>query len=111
MMAAKVTRTEGVTRHMRVTRKSKDIRAVRVINRSTTITLDGKVKQTKRNTSRKQRRKGANTNLTMRRIHTERSMTSMKKGDMGRNTRNMTNTGRRDIPRYSKAAANNTIPW
>jgi hypothetical protein len=101
MMAAKVTRTEGVTKHMKVTRKSKDIRAVRVTNRSTTNTLDGKVKQTKRNMSRKQRRRRANTNLTMRRIHTERSMMSTKREDMRRGTRNTTNTRRRDIPRYS----------
>jgi hypothetical protein len=107
MMTAKVTRTEGVTKHMKVTKKSKDIRAVRVINRSMTITLDGKVKQIKRNTSKKQRRKGANTNPTMRKIHTERSMTSTKKGDMDRITKNTTNTGRRDIRRYSKAAENN----
>jgi hypothetical protein len=107
MMPAKATRPEGVTKHTEVTRKAKVTRAVRVINRSTTITLDGKVIQKKRNTSKNQRRKGANTNLTMKRIHTEPSMTSTSTGDTGRSTRNKTNTRRLDIPRYRKAAANN----
>jgi hypothetical protein len=101
MMTAKVTRTEGVTNHMKVTRKAKDIRAVRVINRATTITLGRKVKQIKRNTSKKQRRKEENTHLTTTKIHTERSMTNTKKGDMGRSTGNTTNTRRKDIPRYN----------
>jgi hypothetical protein len=48
-MTAKVTRTEGATKVMEVTRKSKDIRAAKDMNQFTTITLDGKVKQIKRN--------------------------------------------------------------
>jgi hypothetical protein len=106
---AKVTRPEVVIRLMEVTRKAKAIRAARVINRFTTITLDGKVKQTKRNTSRKRRRKGANIRHTMTKIHMDRNITSMNKGNTGRSIRKATNTRRRDTQRYSRAAANIAI--
>jgi hypothetical protein len=46
---AKVTRPEGVTKLMEVTRKAKDIRAARDMNQFTIITLEGKGTQKNRN--------------------------------------------------------------
>jgi hypothetical protein len=102
MRPAKVTRAEEVIKQMEVTKKAKDTRAVRVINRFMTTIPEKRVTKGKRNMSRSPRRKGANTHLTMKRILMGRSMTRKKRAVMGRSTRSMTNTRRRDSPRYAK---------
>jgi hypothetical protein len=85
--------------HREVTMSKKDTRVMKVTNRPTTIITGKKVIQEKGNMSRNQRRKGVKQNLTMKRIRTAPSMTSMKKGDMEPSIRNTTSTRKQNSPR------------